>query len=310
MEISKHIGEGFGKGELYGILVALNNGLGVLPVSGETYYVSKEGNGTTGLSWDNAFTTIASAITASRAYTAVTANQYRRNRIYVDGGTYAETLTVFPNNCDVVGVGQTGSTVGRPPTIQGTQSITTPNYGCRWYNMVFSNNVAANPIVKTMNGCLGIEFHKCVFTNGATSSTIGLQLGLTVDPKVIGCKFNGNPPSTIGIQIDGTHACDGEIIGNQISATTTGISIAKGATSDYGLLIKDNIIFRADPNSADQMAVGIDNLEDQGRTHIVMVHNWISAVDGIAFGGAVINGMTIDNHLIEGTTGVVEFLAS
>ena len=53
MEIKKSIAQGVGKGELYDVLVQLQNM--ALLTAGKVYYVWKGGNSTTGLSWENAF---------------------------------------------------------------------------------------------------------------------------------------------------------------------------------------------------------------------------------------------------------------
>lgn len=309
MEINKSIEQGFAGGGLHDILTQLKNGM--LPISGETYYVSKFGNNTTGLSWENAFTTIAGAIAASNTYIAVTANSYGRNRMYIDGGNlWAETLAILPNQCDMIGV---GARTGWRPTIYGRTNITTAVLGCHIYNIMFYNPTNSVPVVTILAGSHGIEFHKCQIANGdGVSSTIGLQLGSMSDLVVNDCSFTGNPPSVIGIQLDGTSAVNGRIINNMISATTTGIAIADLTTSDYGLLIKDNVITRCDPNSDQQLAVGISFLDDLGgcRTHAMVVRNYISAADGIAFAAAVGNNrdhwMCIGNIICVTTGSIYE----
>ena len=79
--ISKHIGEGFGKGELFDILSELQ--LFSAGIQGNVYFV--EGNtgadDNDGLSWDNAFKTIAVAITASNAYISVQHYASRNTKI-------------------------------------------------------------------------------------------------------------------------------------------------------------------------------------------------------------------------------------
>ena len=282
MEINKHIGEGFGKGELYDVLVQLQNLVGILPIGGETFYVSQYGNNTTGLSWANAFTTIAAAITAAVAEN--TARPYTRNRIYIEGGAnYAETLVAFPANCDLVGVG----TVSQGQVmVYGTTNIATAVKNCHVYNLRFSNQTASVPVVTICDSCHGIEFHNCVFVNGdGNNSTIGLKMGSCRRFKVISCRFAGNPPSVIGINVDGIYALDSEIKDCVISATTTGISVADGTSADYGFLIKGNTIARLDPNSVAQMTTGIAYLDTNSRIHCFICDNYISAVTYISHAG-------------------------
>ena len=284
IDIKPSIARGWGKGELYDILVQLNQGM--LPISGQTYYVSKYGSNQDGLTWKRAFTTIAAAIAASNTYIAITKHQYARNRIYIDGGgLWSETLAIFPNQCDVVGV---GARTGWKPTIYGRTNLTTACLGTHVYNIMFYNPTTNVPVVTVLAGSHGIEFHKCNFTNGdGNDSSIGLKLGAINDFVVDNCVFNGNPPSVIGINLDGTTAINSRITNNFISATTTGIAIANGTTSDYGLIIQGNVIFRADPNSDSGMAVGIDFRDTQGRTHACVINNRIAADDGIQFDGTV-----------------------
>ena len=283
IEIKRSIARGWGKGELYDILLQLQQGL--YPISGETYYVSKVGNNTDGLTWEKAFTTIAAAIAANNTHIAVTANSYGRNRMYIDGGgLWQEVLVTLPNQCDMIGV---GARTGWRPTIYGSTAVTTAVLGCHIYNIMFYNPTASVPVVTILAGSHGIEFHKCQFANGdGNSSTIGLKLGSLADLVVNECWFSGNPPSVIGIQLDGTMAI-GEIKNNFISATTTGIAIQNNTTADYGLRIVENIIFRADPNTDSAMAVGIDFRDTQGRTHACVINNRIAAVDCIQFDGTV-----------------------
>jgi len=280
MEIKRSIARGWGKGELYDILVALKNGQ--LPIGGETFYVSQYGNNTTGLSWETAFTTIASAIAAAVAENA--ARPYVRNRIYIEGGAnYAETLVAFPTNCDIVGVG----TVSQGQVmVYGTTNIATAVKNCHVYNLRFYNITNSVPVVTICSSCHGIEFHNCVFVNGdGNNSTIGLKMGSCRRFKVHNCRFAGNPPSVIGITVDGIYALDAEIKDCIISATTTGISVANGTTADYGFLIKGNVIARMDPNTVAQMTTGIAYLDTQSRIHSFICDNFISAVTYISHAG-------------------------
>jgi hypothetical protein len=82
---------------------------GANPTGAMDYFVDLNTSNATadGLSWDTAFDTIAEAITASNASITLTANRWwaRRNRIFVLGDGIAESLTVLPEKCDVIGLG-------------------------------------------------------------------------------------------------------------------------------------------------------------------------------------------------------------
>lgn len=279
LNVEKSIATGWGKGELYDILVELQNH--ALPISGETYYVSKVGNNTDGLTWATAFTTIAGAIAASNTFVALTPNSYGRNRIYIDGGNlWAETLAIFPNQCDMIGV---GARTGWRPTIYGRTNITTACPGFHAYNLMFYNPTNSVPVVTIPAGSHGFEFHKCVIANGdGVSSTVGIQSTDNNDFVIDDCTFSGNPPSVTGISLVGTGCIYGKIINNLISATTNGVLVANGMTGDYGLLIKGNAIARLDPNTDTQMTYGIRYADTQSRIHCFICNNDISAATWIS----------------------------
>jgi len=282
MEIKKSIEQGFAGGGLYDILLQLKNGM--LPISGKTYYVSKQGNGTTGESWENAFTTIASAITASNAYIALSENQYRRNRMYIDGGgLWQEVLATLPNQCDMVGV---GARTGWKPTIYGRVNVTTAVLGCHIYNIMFYNPTTSVPVIIIPAGSHGFEFHHCQIVNGdGLASTVGIQSTDSNDFVIDDCTFHGNPPCVTGISLAGTSCINGKITNNFISATTNGILVANGMTGDYGLLIRGNAIARQDPNTDTQMTYGIRYADTNSRIHSFICENFISATTYISHVG-------------------------
>jgi len=292
LDIKPSIARGWGKGELYDVLVQLQEGM--LPISGETYYVSTHGNNTTGLSWKNAFTTISAAITASDAYNVAKGGYTGKNRIYIEGGNY-DALTAFPWKCDMIGVG------GNPVRINGNSTVATNKGVCHIYNMQFrGTSASATPIVNITAEGGGVEFHNCLFM-AASSNTSYIQIvaGLS-QYKIHGCQFIGAPDlCTTGIVI-GDRCAWGEIIGNTIFADITGISIAVGQ-ANYGTLIKNNVIARSAPG-ASQLTTGIDILETQGRCLVLIVSNWISADTPISNSDDYKN-FTINNHVVDDENG-------
>lgn len=315
IKIEKSIEQGFGSGGLYDILAQLKNGM--LPISGETYFVSGKGNNVDGLSWETAFATIAAAISASNTHIALTENIGRRNRIYIDGGggvnnRWEEALTVLPNHCDMIGVGGIGSW-GMPVILYDSMEITTIVHGCHIYNLCFYNGDSSVPIFKMTKTANGFEFHNCTFRNAGTGGTIGIEFTVSIlGFKINNCKIIGNPCVITGIQLDSSGTF-GEITNNYISAITTGISIADAVnTQDYQLLIKDNVICRSDSNSNDQLTTGIAILDTVGSSRAMIIHNWISAVDAIAYTndsqyvGERDQWQCIDNHIVQAATGGIE----
>ena len=303
MEISKHIGQGFAKGELYDTLIALQLESGLLPISGITYFVSQMGNGTTGLSWENAFTTLSAAITASNTwFDATGTSRISRNRIFVDGTNYA-ALTVLPKHCDIIGVGTN-------PRINAASAIATACDGCHIYNMKFRSATAA-PIFGTTVATNGLEFHNCYFDNSG-SATYYLKLFGNQTIKIINCIFTGTYAPATGIQIDSSFI-SGEITGNIIKASTAGIAIGAAVlTHDYNSVIKDNIISCTSKDS--QLNYGIDIQSEGSASRIMIVKNWISAADAIHYtAGSDANRCAnncINNHVVQGTTGSTETATS
>jgi hypothetical protein len=97
---------------------------------------------------------------------------------------------------------------------------------------------------------------------------------------------------------------------NTISATTIGIEVVNGMTGDYGLLIAHNYIFRSDPNTDAQLTEGIVIQETQGRSHAMLINNWISAADAIdwkgTYGSNRDQDSSIDNYVNQGAAATRE----
>lgn len=292
LELKKHIGQGFGKGELFDVLTELQNNVGTLPTAGRTYYVSKQGNNTDGSSWANAYTTLAAAISASNTYVATYVNVM--NRIYVDGGNYTESLVAFPNHCEMIGVG----TMSDGPRVNASTLIANAPSICHIFHMQFRTSTAA-PILDLGDTAQGVWLVDCLFNCvSGIQATIGIDVGdAGYYNKIINCRFIGNPSVTKGIVFSGAANAFCDIIGNEISAVTSGIEFtgnSAGVYSDYQIYIKDNVICRTDPNSAAQLVTGISLLDTQSRSKIMIVHNWIAAATPLS-GHSTLH--TIDNHV-------------
>lgn len=160
---------------------------------GRDYYVagnygSDENDGS---SWNKAFATLAAAITASNAFIAAGAHGWAaRNRIFLSADTTTESLTVFPNKCDVIGVGSYDA--NDQPGITGMHApVNTGNYGTRFINVWFKGTAVASPIVTLVSSSSGIQFINCTFD--ATAGTMTYAISATASPflKVINCDFRG-----------------------------------------------------------------------------------------------------------------------
>lgn len=133
LEIKKSIEQGFGPGGLYDILKQLQNA--ALLTEGKVYYVAKNGNNTTGLSWKNAFTTIEAAIIASNATISWSGNT-EDNYIIIAPGKYTETITTSAYYVHLIGLGTHG--IGRVVIASAAGIAFAGNsIGSQFYNIRF-----------------------------------------------------------------------------------------------------------------------------------------------------------------------------
>ena len=239
---------------------------------GTVYYVDKATGSDSydGLSPEKPKLTVAGAITVSN----LTVGSYLQNAIYVNANTYTEDLTVFPTNCDVIGIGSKCRIAG---------NHTDSAWNCHWHNIEFRSGGSSAPIMILVGACHGDEFHQCRFKNNSANTTMALEIQDGSDGIIEDCYFGGNPQLPIGIKFSSATNIGWRILNNTIGATVTGIELAATLASSYQNLIKDNVISRQDPNSQDQMATGIKELKTDGHSGFNIVNNRIEAVDGILF---------------------------
>ncbi|GAH79819.1 unnamed protein product, partial [marine sediment metagenome] len=247
---------------------------------------------------------IANAISASNTYIAIAANANKRNTIYVGGGMYSETLTTLPNQCDIIGV---GCRTSWPTLIEGITTIGSIVVGCHIYNMHFHQVGTALPTISIPTGSHGTWFTDCVISMG-TSATIGLSFAGTCNTcKVIGCQFDGDAVFPIGINFTSCGNFN-RIEDNYINATTTGINISDGSgDSDWGTLIKNNVICHCAVGNSTQLTTGISFLDASG-TQAMVIGNYISATDAISWASGTLTGdrerwMCLANRVGEGGSG-------
>ena len=178
--------------------------LGNAELQGDIYYV--DGNmvndGGDGKSWASAYKSLATAMAASHADIARSADRQwaGRNTIYVKGDSLDEDLTKLAQKTDIIGV---GSCHQYPrPRLEGNHVIeaqTTNEYlGCRFFNIEFYCG-AAGVIMTIPANQNGTIFQDCVF-NGNSIATIGIQLTSTYDTEINNCRFiNGFSTSCIAV---------------------------------------------------------------------------------------------------------------
>jgi len=256
LEISKHIGEGFGKGELFDILTELQLfGMGSRFLMGKVYFVEANAgdDGYDGSSWAKAKKTLAAAITLSNTsigdadYTGYAA----RNTIFVKGDSISEDLTVPPVKCDVIGCGSNDAF--NKTEIKGkhawTGSGTLMSSG--FINIQFVNDDAS--AIFTVDSLTGLYFTNCDFIAEADSiHAIHITGATGHDLRVLNCRIindeyadkfatagilvattttfwnlvieNSYVEGEIGIQVDATNVYNGLINNNTVRATNSTIT--------------------------------------------------------------------------------------
>ena len=213
-------------------------------ISGSTYFVDNNSGLDTndGSSFERAFKTLSRAITISNTDIARGSDRWaRRNTIYYAADTETADLVVFPNKCDVIGVGSYDA--NSQPGIYGHHvPVNAGNYGTRFINVWFKSTAAATPIFTLASSSSGVQFHNCTFTTNGTT-TIGIQATASPFLKVKNCRFEG-AFATSYITLGTGESGGTEIIGNQMfDAVTSGIVAGSGMTASWGSVIADNIIY-------------------------------------------------------------------
>ena len=217
---------------------------------GRSFYVAGNfGDDTNdGSSWDKAFKTFAAAITANNA--DVAADKYgwaTRNRIYISGDTFEETLVAFPNKCDVIGVGSydanlmAGITGNHAPVNAG-------NYGTRFINVHLKGAAVAGPIITLASTTSGLALWECLLDApvSGTTNTIGVQATASPFLQIVNNKFRG-PFSASFVTFGAGEAGGSRIVGNEmLDGADNGIVVNASTTTSWKSVIADNLIECAD----------------------------------------------------------------
>lgn len=215
---------------------------------GRDFYVA--GNfgvaGNDGSSWDKAMLTLAEAITANNTLVALNSHGWAsRNRIFITGDLFDETLVAFPNKCDVIGVGSYDA--NSKPGIQGNHapinaSTVANNMGTRWINCWFQGEAVASPIVTLTTFNSGIQFLDCTFDAALGTVTSGITATASPFLKVLGCDFFGSF-ATNYIALGAGQAA-GTLIANNDMHGSAGIGVGALTTTTgaYDIIIRDNFI--------------------------------------------------------------------
>jgi len=230
---------------------ALQNNLllgNIAAPGGKDFYV--DGNAgddnKTGVSWNEAFKTLAVGLAASHANIAAGASGWAaRNRVFFKGDALTEDLVLLSQKTDIIGCGSynqwpMAGIVGNHVPISAT------GIGVRFFNVYFRAPAAGGDIMTLDSTQRGIEFHNCFFDATNTAAAAGAILATAVwFLKIVNCHFVG-PFSDSVIEIGAGNAQGLEIIGNYIEGANRGVELnASTTTSPNKILIAKNIIHTA-----------------------------------------------------------------
>lgn len=305
LKISKHIGAGFAKGELYDVLVQLQNM--ALLTAGNIYYVSKAGNSTDGKSWETAFSTIAAAITASNATIDWSGNE-EDNYILIAPGTYAETLTTIPFYCHMIGLGvgtlaNSGMSVRIEPASGVAMSGTA--LGLHLYNIAFVASGAVD--ILDFGICNDVLIERCMFAPGDGDVVNGISTENSDGLNIRDCKFKSGLGGGAGMTKAMSFAGGADkylhnaLIENNIisglDATGTGIYVASDCTGTESIIRKNTVYLSG-------AGTGIDDNSDD----VLIIDNTVFHVGGTPYD---INASLSKNNYAsdDGTATIVPDLA-
>lgn len=218
--------------------------MGGNPTGAADYFVDLNVSATGDGSIASPFATIAEAITASNTSIGLTANRWwaRRNRIFVMGDGIAESLTVLPEKCDIIGI---GSDLYPFPRVTGIHIPAAAKVACRFINMGFQATGTAE-IFKVLAGCHGLSFIGCTFTSTAAGNTKAIAITDCAHVRIEGCNIQPGAGVAatglfgLGISIEGTASIHDLYVANNRIFATAGIAIAAGDLN--GSVVENNII--------------------------------------------------------------------
>jgi len=166
----------------------------------------------------------------------------RRNRIFVMGDGIEESLTVWPEKCDMIGL---GSDLHPFPRITGAHTCAAAKVGLRLINLGFVAS-GTGAVLNFVAGCHGLQIFGCYYQVSAAGNTYAITIADSAHVRIEGSRIittSGAITTSIfgtAINITGTAAIhDLNILDNNIFATA-GIAVAAG--NCHGSLIKDNVI--------------------------------------------------------------------
>jgi hypothetical protein len=212
---------------------------------GTTYYVDGNAGADTndGLSWENAFKTLATACTASHANIAAGSTGWAsRNRIYIKGDDLTEDLVALPQKTDIIGCGSRNGF--KMACITGNHVPINTTVGTRFINCMFMGDASGGDIFTLASSNSFLEYWGCRFSATSTAAATGAILPTAVQfLRVENCIFEGAFSDAV-IEIGAGAARGLKIRNNFIQGANAGIEIASSATCTPEIGIIENNIIR------------------------------------------------------------------
>jgi len=272
--------------------------LGVISQS-KVYYVWKGGDDSTGENWARAFTTIAGAIAAHKAYRATQTYKSVNTYILIAPETYEENIVDLPYSCTMIGLGVLGTDKATEihPVVGSCMAGTVS--GLRMYNISFQggtgtadtldfnicNNVHiegcefypgavnSNAAISTQNCGMSVFRNNWILTQAALYYTYGFYFGGGADKYCIANKVEDNlitglAETGTGIHVAADCTCSGQTIfrNNVIRLSGAGTGIAD---LNDGVLCIQNKIFTIGGTGLDANEdLAIDNFHNNGTTTV------------------------------------------
>jgi hypothetical protein len=256
---------------------------------GKVYFVNNitGTSGASGLSWNEPFDEVSTAITASEADRALRAsnNQNVRNVIYVQGTATAYTaLTALPSYCDIIGVGAdpggNGAGIARIGADSGVSEgvlVSASVRGVNFENLQFQAGVGGYAFKGT--NLFRSNFYNCVFTSNGSpggAPAAGFEMGICGGVNFYNCLWNNQSSltnqHTVGFNITSTHF-HGCRVENCVIGGDVGVAIAGACVNGWGSWFKDCYIGQL----SETCSIGVDDNATVG--HIIYAGCFVQATD-------------------------------
>ena len=263
------------------------------------YYVENNaGNDSNdGLSWEQAFKTLAVAMAASHAdISSGSTGWASRNVIYLKADTTAETLVTLAQKTTIIGVGSCDGNGNARVTGAHTPSGTYA--GCHFVNVDFIGAAGATTIFTLVSGQSGIEFHGCRFMSGSTTNVAAITATAVSFLKIKDCTFlsdwtDSGRFTTAAVNIAAGQSDYTDIDGNTFIQTVGGQAIKiDTAKTGRGSWIRNNHIFST--------ALAIDEESD---TMYCIDNRIIAGVNAAAGTSVDLPDLLSLNNLVTGADG-------